>query len=894
MGNNSDKSIALVIVGVVAICGFFYHAGRDENRLTNNIWQQPSAGHPSQSLQAHYAPPQYIPQPQYLAPQPQYSSHSQYAPQPYHLPDSRSVGGSENYRQHGALPPKHDLGEAGDFRRLRRYQDSTQSPAYKHGRKPEKRLTPTNSARQALLNRGSHQEDGSYNSKAQYTAESRNVFNAGLQLESASQLRLRRLQEEALDLREMDDLVELEELTEPKSKSKIKSRGKTRSIASQSENKSFELPKARILDSSTQSLRGFLEKVCTEQVTTAPRVLNWSLDDAIQAALLYSFQIDQLRVETLENYQEIGIQFGRFDTLNFFEQTYRDSNSPAGNNFESNGNVDRVRGEELNLEFGLRKELQSGGQLEIANTFGTNDNDSGTLTPPNQASSGLTLRLSKELLRGAGHSIGLNDVLVATRTAHAENFDNTAEIVALLQQVSDSYWAIFAARADLVAAVDNVENATLILSDLEARKNIDADPNLLEQARSAMLQQRVIADQAYAAVALAQIELIRLVNAPELAYNTDKIEIIPRLVDFENFTRPDFTSRLNTAIHNRPEIKQVLQQIEQARLEHHFSLNDLLPRLTFNAEGTFEGLAGDRDLAAAAKNRFDSNATYELGFSAEFSLQNRRARFEKRRAELAIARLNSQWKAAVEDVKKDVAEAVQNLETNNLLVQRQQQLFESSRNNLIFLEERRYNIPKEGAIPSLQLGQLLDVLERLSTAKADFAQAIGDRTRAQFDLNRASGILVQEGCRGLENPGTNNCLLIYHQYRETEKNAGPCAECFASDIATISKTDHPSTWKSDSFGYPKTAPSEQGKVVQANYVQEVASRQAPQKRQAPQQQVAQQPVFGYPRQRNLTPNGRNPVQVRQNFINSNSPSSHPGQRPQVARQPRALNRYPLR
>lgn len=551
-----------------------------------------------------------------------------------------------------------------------------------------------------------------------------------------------------------------------------------------------------------QSLEEFLNTLITTPITTATHKVTWSLDDAINAALLYSYQVDSLRIETVENFQQIGVEFGQFDATTFLEQSFRDSNTPVGNNFEVAGPAERIRGENLNVQYGLRQELISGGQIELSQTFGTRDDDSGVLSPPNQANSSLSLSLSKEVLRGSGRSIGLSQVLIAKHNAQAGKLNNIAAISNLLEEVSNAYWDIFSARAELIAAIETAQQAENILSDLEARTNLDADPNLLEQARVSSVQQRAQADIAYAALARAQFELVQLVNAPELLQNIQRIEIIPTGINFDTFESPDVVSRQNTAIHNRTEIQSVVQNIRRAQIEHQFSINELLPRLAFSAEGIFEGLSGNRDLSAANENQFDSDATYELGVNFEFPLQNRAARFQKRRAELVLARLNQDWKTAVEGVKRDVLVAIQDVETNQSLVSRQRAIFDSSLQRLTFLEQRRFRIPEAGSIPSLQLGQLLDVQSQMAQSKSAFASALADRERSRFSLNRVTGILVAPITQGLDNPGTHNFLSIYRQSFEGNQLYQSHSRQIADEVRSVSRKEH-TTWRGNTFGYPQ-------------------------------------------------------------------------------------------
>ena len=546
---------------------------------------------------------------------------------------------------------------------------------------------------------------------------------------------------------------------------------------------------------SNHDLDQFLAKVCSSSITTSVQKLNWSLDDAINAALLYSHQVDSLRIEPLESYQEVGIEFGQFDTVSFFDALYDDSNSPVGNNFESDGNNDRIRGEEFTFNYGLRKELLSGGQIELSDQILTRDDDSGVLNPPNQARSTLSLSLTKELLRGSGRTIGGNQVLVAWLNAEVETYNSQAAIADLLQSVSEAYWNIFTARGALLAAIENAESASAILRDLLARRNIDADPNLVEQARVVALQQKVLADNAYADLTKAQFELVRLVNAPELLLNSAQIEIIPVMPILPSHDRPDVLSRQNTAIHNRPEVRQVIENIRRAQLEHHFSINQLLPRLAFTAAANFEGLAGDRDTSAAGRDRFDSNASYQVGANFEFPISNRQARHRKTQVELEMTQLSHQWKDAVEEVKRDVLDAAQDYATSQSVIDRQRRIFRASVERLNFLELRRYRIPKKDALPSLQLGQLLDVQTDVAGSKAEFVAAIANRGRSLINLNRATGVLVQAPAAGITSPGGNRFIQVYHQFREGDATYCQFINSTAQHVCDVSQKKCLGTWR---------------------------------------------------------------------------------------------------
>jgi hypothetical protein len=155
--------------------------------------------------------------------------------------------------------------------------------------------------------------------------------------------------------------------------------------------------------------------------------------------------------------------------------------------------------------------------------------------------------------------------------------------------------------------------------------------------------------------------------------------------------------------------------------------------------------------------------------------------------------------------------AVQDLDTNNSLLERQRQIFRASLERLAFLEQRRYKIPQEGAIPALQLGQLLDVQSQLADSKSSFAEALANRQRSEFELNRASGILVQAGDGYLGHPGSNSCFVVFRQYIEGDRHYRDYAKQTAHEIANVARRGR-ATWRENNisprrnatlgFGYP--------------------------------------------------------------------------------------------
>lgn len=552
-------------------------------------------------------------------------------------------------------------------------------------------------------------------------------------------------------------------------------------------------------------LEALKDLITSTPLTNSPSVLYWSLDDAINAALHYSFRIDSLRIEAFESFHDIGIEFGRFDSEFFLEQRLGESNRPVGNNFESDGSAARVRGQESSLRWGLRKELLSGGRIELNDSTELRDDDSGVLNPPNQARSGINVAFSQPLLRGSGKSIAMNQVLIAAHNAHAVKLRSTSDIASLVKAVSDAYWDLYIARGQILATLESIELSKATVADLEGRQQFDADTNILEQARRTVTQLRIQLRQQTGSLRNAQIELAVLVNAPELVGNITEIEIVPVENIVEDFNSFDLPTLVASGISNRPEIQEALEQVKAAALENHLSLNQLLPELNFILDASFDGLAGNRDIASAARNRFDSSGTYSVGFDVNVPLANRTARFQKRKNELALARLNREFQNTVEQVKRDVRFAANQMEVSDQQWSEQKKVVQSIVASLQNLEARQFRAPREGSDSAFQLTQILDAQSQISSSKSAFIEALANREKAVVDLNLATGILVNQVDAGLPHAmERNRPLMVYRNFRDSRDAYLPHADRVSEEARTASRPSRLTQRRAGSrqFGYP--------------------------------------------------------------------------------------------
>ncbi len=523
-------------------------------------------------------------------------------------------------------------------------------------------------------------------------------------------------------------------------------------------------------------IQSLLWSISNQRLIESTEELRWSLDDVIMAVLVYSHQAQALMIEPLESLQDIGVEVGQFDAAAFVETRFLNASRPVGTTFDVAGTNIRIQERDDNFLYGIRKQTVHGGTIELSQNHQLLDNDSGILNPPNQANSSLNLRATQELLRGSGRSIAMNEVIVATHNAHSQHARSVGEIAGLVEQVAVLFWEIYATRGELLVALESRSQGEKVLQELEARANLDASQNLIYQTKAAIQQRQILVNQARNRLHRSQFELISLVNAPELLNNTLQIEILPQFDANLQPTNVDVPTRVSTALHRRPEVEDVVQEIHAAKAQNHFSLNQLMPRLTLSVESSLNGLAGDRGVRESIRDQFSSDPTYELGLNLEVPIHNRVARFTKRQTELRVARLTARWQSVLETVKSDVLTSAQDFNGGQQEFEGQLDVLRNSFNEYRFLQIRKRRAPRENSNPSFDLTQLLAAQDRLFTSKAGVARAITTRQQALVALNRATGILVQPHVIPLDSgPARHQLLCVFHQYEEGKRDFGRTA-----------------------------------------------------------------------------------------------------------------------
>ncbi len=465
-----------------------------------------------------------------------------------------------------------------------------------------------------------------------------------------------------------------------------------------------------------------------------------SLGQLMGLALSHSKNVQVLRILPAEQKQQVNQQFGRFDWTAFVETVFAQDAQPVGNLNQTNRNIQQVRNDRNEVGIGIRKSTYAGGSLELRETLATADSNSGFLNPEEPGSAQLGITFSQEFMRGGGQDIVLSQALVADINAQAVHADAFAQTSDLLHSILIQYWVLYQTRGDyfIQSALINWAEETLAL--LESRGRIDAERNSIEQARALLLEAKANLENARAAVRIAQDELYRLINAPEI--DSNRFEVITGHQPQAIVREFSVAEELGVALQRRSEVAQRLLEIQGAAVEHHVSLNQLLPRLTLSLESSLNGIDENRDVFGAVANTLDVDPTYSAGVSFEFFLGNRTAKAQNRQAQLALQRLQLQYEDQIEEIRLDVARAIRTLNASTKILQQRSETLLARNNETEYLRLRRDVIPKEGVSPTFLLEQYFQAINRLTVSQQAYVAAVRDQQAALADLLRAKGLLL--------------------------------------------------------------------------------------------------------------------------------------------------------
>ena len=190
-------------------------------------------------------------------------------------------------------------------------------------------------------------------------------------------------------------------------------------------------------------------------------------------AVHHSNQIKIAKRDPLIRETAIQEADSNFDWVRYLNTAWNDTSEPISNTLTAGGTATRFVDNVFQATGGIRRNTRSGGQLDISQRFGWQDNNSTFFVPDNQATGQFTVSHSHPLLRGNGVVYNTSIVFLAQVDSEVAQQEFLATLQDELLEVTRSYWTLYLERAVLAHRMRLFLKTQEIYGTLKARQTVD-------------------------------------------------------------------------------------------------------------------------------------------------------------------------------------------------------------------------------------------------------------------------------------------------------------------------------------------------------------------------------------------------------------------------------------
>ena len=431
-----------------------------------------------------------------------------------------------------------------------------------------------------------------------------------------------------------------------------------------------------------------------------------------------------------------------FDWNRYVNSNWFDTSEPVSTTLAAGGSQSRLNDHRLQLLGGLSKLNRFGGNFDINQSFGWQNNNSTFFVPEDQATSQLTLAYTHPLLRGRGQAYNTSLELLAKIDSEIAEKQFIGVLQDHLLEVVRAYWALYLERAALAQQVRLYLNTERIVAALKSRQTIDAQRTQWITASSALESRRADLIRARTAVVNSETRLRGLINAPELS-RSDIAELIPVERPSVEYYPAELDGEIQTAIRNRPEVRIAVQDVKAATTRLGIAEHELLPVLNLVTQAYVNGLQGNNDFAGAFANQFSDGApSYSIGFEYELPVGNRLAKARRTRRCVEARQVQARYEQTLATIQTEVDIAVRELNTSYREIQATSRALTAAEAEAQTIEVRWTRFIDGNANGGLNLESLLRAQERVTEAERTYVNTLLIYNLAMINLKRATGTLL--------------------------------------------------------------------------------------------------------------------------------------------------------
>lgn len=491
---------------------------------------------------------------------------------------------------------------------------------------------------------------------------------------------------------------------------------------------------------------GYARRIAAVMAKTSridrPKRVELTLIDAVRRALLNNYFLQAQAYNPAIETTRIVEAEAQFDAVFFSKFQYDKQDQPTSSQLMSSQSDTR------STEAGVRKLLASGMQVQVsyALTRAMTNMPFQTLNPA--LSNNLIFDFKQPFLRGFGLDFNLAQI-ENNRLGREISLDQLRkEIRETIFNVDQAYWRLYETRRSVGVSSRLLTDLEQILEWLQQRKEAGYDVYgvQLNLTTSRIEQRRAQYIQRLNNVRNAEDALKALMNDPEINLAED-IEIIPvDAASLEALTIDEF-GEIAAALQYRAELQEARHRIEQAKLAIGVAKNQALPKLDVMFRYVAQGLGGNWGKAFHQMTTNDFTQ-YVLGMEFEWPIGNRGPEAGLRRARLQQAQAIAAQRAQIENIIREVRQAMNDLRTSYAQIGPALRAAQASRDQLRATKARQERLDP----PSLQVE--LDAHEALAGARDGLLTVLANYNVALSDIERRKGTLLEYNnvvIRGVDN-----------------------------------------------------------------------------------------------------------------------------------------------
>lgn len=408
------------------------------------------------------------------------------------------------------------------------------------------------------------------------------------------------------------------------------------------------------------------------------------------------------------------------------------------------------------LSFRYQQTLETGASYSAGFSGNKRSTNSIFATVNPSVFTSLDFSVTQPLIRNFGRHVNLLPVLVARSRMKQSRLSLENQLLNLLAQAENVYWAVIDARENLRVNKEALRLSDAMLKRAERELQLGAiSPLDIYQPQQNRANQEIFVTQARYRLAQTIDALRREIGADlDSDFRNKPIALTEPVLPPNDNEKIDPEAQVRIAYEKRPDLKSVLQNIQIDNLNYDVAKNELRPDLSLSVSYSSTGLGGNvirfgpepnplrtiipGGLGDAFSQVFDFNSpTYGFTLSLRLPIRDRRAV-----ADLADAAVSKRLDALrVRDVEQsirlDVLNAVNQLESSRARVKLSQTSLGFSKKRLD-AEQKKYDL----GVTTIFF--LLDAQNALAAAQSEVVTQASQYRRNLTNLLRVTGRLLEK------------------------------------------------------------------------------------------------------------------------------------------------------